>query len=347
MTSGRNHSLNTPAIYIQPNNFADYLSHQRDYCLFLDIDGTLADFTLDPKDSIIPNATLLLLQRIQNYGVQVAIVTGRSLAEARQMLSPLQLPIAATHGLEIALNGSFNSAIGKKNDNNVTSTAHVDNAELTAIRQITSQYSASYSDLTIENKPYSVALHFRKNPTLANVAHTIMLKTLSNYANWTLKQGKYVWEIVPKGADKGTAILTLLEKMQTDKELCAIFIGDDITDEAGFIAVQNENTVFENEVSKNKVSEKRAIQKFCSSTNSSVNSSVKGMGIKVGSGPTCAHYYVNNIHEVTVLLDNFLSFCQFVFYQRNATLSSDLADANLPLLKEQRDKSYEPINRLI
>ena len=55
----------------------------------------------------------------------------------------------------------------------------------------------------------------------------------------------------------------------------------------------------------------------------------------------------DNIDEVRTLLDNFLSFCQFVFYQRNATLSSDLADANLPLLKEQRDKSYEPINRLI
>lgn len=357
MTSGRNHSLNTPAIYIQPNNFADYLSHQRDYCLFLDIDGTLADFTLNPKDSIIPNATLLLLQKIQDHGVEIAIVTGRSLVEARQMLSPLQLPIAATHGLEIALNGRFNDALGKSNHNNVTSTAHVDNAELTAIRQVISQYSTSYNDLTIENKPYSVALHFRKNPTLANVAHTIMLKTLSNYANWTLKQGKYVWEIVPKGADKGTAILTLLEKMQTDKELCAIFIGDDITDEAGFIAVQNENTVFENEVSKNKapknkvsknkVGEKRAIQKFCSSANSSVNSAVKGMGIKVGSEPTCADYYVRNIDEVTVLLNNFLSFCHFVSYRKNANLSSDLADANPPLLKEQRDKSYEPINRLI
>ena len=347
MTSGRNHSLNTPAIYIQPNNFADYLSHQRDYCLFLDIDGTLADFTLDPKDSIIPNATLMLLQKIQSHGVEVAIVTGRSLVEAKRMLSPLQLPIAATHGLEIAFNGSSNGALGKQNYNNVASTAHVDNAELTAIRQIISQYSTSYNDLTIENKPYSVALHFRKNPTLANVAHTIMLKTLSNYSNWTLKQGKYVWEIVPKGADKGTAILTLLEKMQTGKEMCAIFIGDDITDEAGFKAVQNKNIVSKNRISKNKVGEKRAIQKYRSSVNSSVNGSAKGMGIKVGSEPTCADYYVRNIDEVRILLDNFLSFCQFVFYQRNATLSSDLADANLPLLKEQRDKSYEPINRLI
>lgn len=348
MTSGRNHSLNTPAIYIQPNSFADYLSHQRNYCLFLDIDGTLADFTLDPKDSIIPNATLLLLQKIQNYGVEVAIVTGRSLVEAKQMLSPLQLPIAATHGLEISCDGSFNDALGKPNHSNVVSIAPVDKAELMAIRQIISQYSTSYSDLTIENKPYSVALHFRKNPTLANVAHNIMLKTLSNHSNWMLKQGKYVWEVVPKGADKGTAILTLLEKMQTDKELYAIFIGDDITDEAGFIAVQNEDRVFESEVPKNKVlknklGERRAIQKL----RSSVNSSAKGMGIKVGSEPTCADYYVRNIDEVRIVLDNFLNFCQSVFYQKNTTLSSDLADADFLLSKKQQDASYEPLNRLI
>jgi len=37
---------------------------------------------------------------------------------------------------------------------------------------------------------------------------------------------------------------------------------------------------------------------------------VDGIGIKVGNEPTCAHYYVNNIDDVTVLLDNFLTFCQ-------------------------------------
>ena len=37
---------------------------------------------------------------------------------------------------------------------------------------------------------------------------------------------------------------------------------------------------------------------------------IKGMGIKVGCEPTSANYYVHDIHEVTVLLNSFLSFCQ-------------------------------------
>ena len=102
MTSAKSPSINRRPIYIPPKNFADYLSHQQGYCLFLDIDGTLADFTLNPKDSVIPTSTLTLLQKIQTHGMKIAAVTGRSLAEARLMLSPLTLPIAATHGLEIA-----------------------------------------------------------------------------------------------------------------------------------------------------------------------------------------------------------------------------------------------------
>ena len=52
--------------YIQPEHFADYLSAQQNYALFLDLDGTLADFTLDPKDSVIPQSTIKLLQQIQS-----------------------------------------------------------------------------------------------------------------------------------------------------------------------------------------------------------------------------------------------------------------------------------------
>lgn len=272
-------SLNLSPIYIQPNNFADYLSNQQEYCLFLDIDGTLANFTLNPKDSVIPSSTLVLLQKIQSHGVRIAIVTGRSLIEARQMLFPITLPIAATHGLEIAFDGIKNSED--------TSIAHVDTAELTAIRQSIIQSSLPYSDFTIETKPYSVALHYRQNPTLADVAYTIMSDTIKNYANWALKNGKCVCEAVPKGVNKGTAILTLLKKIQTSDNVCAIFIGDDITDEAGFMAIQGqENSIGEHQ------------------------NLAQGISIKVGTEPTCAHYYVNDIHEVTVLLDSFLTFCQ-------------------------------------
>ncbi|WP_367111580.1 trehalose-phosphatase [uncultured Psychrobacter sp.] len=280
MTSGRNRSLNKSALYIQPNRFIDYLSIQleapsqpfsiENYVLFVDIDGTLAPFTLNPKDSIIPPTTLALLQDLQDCGVKIAAITGRSLGEAKQMLSPLSLPIAATHGLEIALEDSADSP------DSIVSAVQVDIAKLSKIKQAITQACTPYSDLTIEDKPYSVALHYRQNPDLEDVASTIMSTALERYPDWLLKQGKYVWEIMPKGADKGTAILALLEKMQTSYALFPIFIGDDITDEVGFAAVQG----------------------------------IGGMGIKVGTEPTCAHYYVNDIDEVTMLLKSFLAFCQ-------------------------------------
>ncbi len=287
--------------YIQPKNFADELSEQRDYCLFLDIDGTLAPFTMNPKDSVIPLTTLTLLQSIQNCGVDIAVVTGRSLVEARQMLAPLQLPIAATHGLEIALDASLGSTDNKDSMADINSTMLTDDGELATIKQNIAQTAKSYNDFTIENKPYSVALHYRQNPALEDVAFSIMTKALNNHPHWLLKQGKYVWEMVPKGADKGTAILTLWQHLQTDKELYPIFIGDDMTDEAGFSAVQGERQVIKSQPDKSGLSKNDSVEK---------RESVKGMGIKVGHEPTCAHYYVHSMDEVTVLLHSFLSFCQ-------------------------------------
>ena len=279
MTSAKSPSINRRPIYIPPKNFADYLSHQQGYCLFLDIDGTLADFTLNPKDSVIPTSTLTLLQKIQTHGVKIAAVTGRSLAEAKQMLSPLTLPIAATHGLEIAFDDS--------SDHNETNVVSVNIIELAVITESIIQSCIPFDEFIVENKPYSVALHFRKNPALADAAYIIMVETLKSHDNWTLKSGKYVWEVVPKGANKGSAILALLKKMQSNKSVFPIFIGDDITDEAGFMAVQGESKSQEDD-----------------------SQLIKGMGIKVGSEPTHANYYVHDTHEVTVLLDSFLSFCQ-------------------------------------
>ena len=279
MNSGRSPSINRRPIYIPPKNFADYLSYQQEYCLFLDIDGTLADFTMNPKDSVIPDSTSILLQKIQSHGVKIAVVTGRSLAEARQMLSPLTLPIAATHGLGIAFDDS--------SDNNETNVVSVDTMELAVIKQAIIQSCIPFDDFTVENKPYSVALHFRQNPALADEAYAIMAETLKTHNNWSLKSGKYVWEVVPKGVNKGSAILALLKKMQSNKSVFPIFIGDDITDEAGFVAVQGDSKSLADD-----------------------SQLIKGMGIKVGCEPTSANYYVHDIHEVTVLLNSFLSFCQ-------------------------------------
>lgn len=287
MTSAKTPDFNKPTSYLLPSQFAECLSVGQAHALFLDIDGTLAEFTLNPKDSFIPQTTLALLQQLQNLGVNIAIVTGRSLSEAKQMLSPLTLPIAATHGLEIdfanetvADNGANNNEVS----GSLNSRIKVDTHELALIRQSICQSCLSYEGLSIEVKPYSVALHYRQNPALADIAAAIVTQALKSYPNWTLKPGKFVWEVAPKDVNKGTSILTLLEKMQScsgsNAKLQPIFIGDDLTDEAGFMAVQNSDQA------------------------------VQGIGIKVGIEPTCAHYFVQDIDEVRALLDTLLDFFQ-------------------------------------
>lgn len=295
--------------YIQPHKFADYLFSHQQYALFLDIDGTLAEFTVNPKDSFIPNSTLMLLRRIQDQGVKIAFVTGRSLTEAKQMLRFISASIAATHGLEVALEMSKHQQCDNDTNNKNTSAAQVNIVELDEIRQAIIQSCLSYQGFTIEDKPYSVALHYRQNPALAQVAYSIMSVASKNYSDWLLKPGKYVWEIVPKGVDKGTAILALLKTMQTSTSLCPIFIGDDFTDEAGFVAVQGEEDMLDRSMKTS------GLIKDC-------QNSITGMGIKVGSEPSGANYYVRNIEEVSFLLESFLTFCQ-----KRSFLPTDLVDA--------------------
>ena len=124
-----------------------------------------------------------------------------------------------------------------------------------------------------------------------------MNETVKNYPHWRLKQGKYVWEIVPKGADKGLAILTLLERMQADNELCAIFIGDDVTDEAGFRVVQSSDNA-----SQKIPPDHTPLDNF--------DEPITGMGIKVGFEPSSAQYCVSDISAVSILLERFLYHCQ-------------------------------------
>lgn len=235
-------------------------------CLFLDIDGTLAPFTANPRDSRILTANALLIQHLFTLGMPIAIVTGRSLVEARHMLPPVDLPIGATHGLEIALTKDSLPLLARV----------IQNQLAMIIEQIEAQCQAhKITNLLIEKKPYSVALHYRQQPNLADIAEAIMQQVAKNFASWQIKSGKFVWEILPKGADKGQAVTVILQhfnqiSQSRKKTLLPIFIGDDVSDEAGFLAVQQHN----------------------------------GIAIKVGQPmqPTHANYYVSDINEVTQIL---------------------------------------------
>ena len=265
------HSVTSPS-QLLVDNVPKVVQGVGDFLLLLDIDGTLSEFHPDPQQSFISNDNLAILAQLQNH-LPIWLVTGRSVADARRLTAPLKLPVIGSHGLQCdTLIDSY-------------SLVDINLAQLQQINQSVVNATGNHPHWRIEQKPFGVALHFREHPKLADSALTIMQAIGHDFNDWQLKAGKYVYELLPQGVDKGIAINHVLKHYHPHCR--PIFIGDDVTDEAGFIAVQSYGD-----------------------TSNKKGSDIKGIGIKVGCEPTHAHYYVSDVSAVTVLLQGLLALCQ-------------------------------------
>ena len=83
----------------------------------------------------------------------------------------------------------------------------------------------------------SLALHYRLAPEAALAAEQLAERLAAESAGaLRLQRGKMVVELLPAGRDKGRAIDDLLALSEFAGR-CPVFVGDDITDEAGFRVV--------------------------------------------------------------------------------------------------------------
>ena len=265
------HSATSPS-QLLANNIAKVVQGVSGLLLLLDIDGTLSEFHPDPQQSFISNDNLAILAQLQNH-IPIWLVTGRSVADARRLTAPLKLPVIGSHGLQCdTLIDGY-------------SLVDINLAQLQQINQSVVNATGDNPHWRIEQKPFGVALHFREHPELADSALTIMQAIGHDFNDWQLKAGKCVYELLPQGVDKGSTINHVLTHYHP--HCCPIFIGDDVTDEAGFIAVQSYGD-----------------------TSNKKSSDIKGIGVKVGYEPTHAHYYVSDVSAVTALLQGLLTLCQ-------------------------------------
>ncbi|MGE8538647.1 MAG: trehalose-phosphatase [Acinetobacter sp.] len=227
--------------------------------LFLDIDGTISEFHPDPAKSIIKAETLNTLKELQQY-IELVLVTGRSIVQAQQLIYPFDWNIAGSHGLELRYQSHLSNLI------------NLNSEELELLKNYIAEHGAELPQVRIEIKDYSVALHFREHPSLEAAVHTFALDCLTHFQAFELKAGKFVFELVPKGANKGSAIQTITQHSQL-RDHYPIFIGDDLTDEAGFQVI---NTL-------------------------------KGCSIKVGAGSTVAQHRLENVTQVQAFLTELLT----------------------------------------
>ncbi|MEO3988251.1 trehalose-phosphatase [Pseudocitrobacter cyperus] len=192
---------------------------------FFDLDGTLAGIKPHPDHVAIPEPVRDALFRLsQRHAGAVALISGRSMAELDRLASPYRFPLAGVHGAERRdINGK---------------THIVSLAQETALR-VGQQLSMALETLPgceLETKGMAFALHYRQAPQYESAIVALAQEIVSHFPELALQPGKCVVEIKPKGIDKGAAITAFMQEAPFLGKR-PFFIGDDLTDEAGFAAV--------------------------------------------------------------------------------------------------------------
>jgi trehalose 6-phosphate phosphatase len=195
------------------------------WALFLDIDGTLLDIAETPDAIVVPPSLPadldLLSGKLQGA---LALVTGRDVDYADQLFSPFHFPIAGLHGAE-----------RRDPDGQVHRAAA--SAEFERLKADLVADTANWAGVLIEDKGAAVAAHYRLAPDRKLQLEPLMERALIRAGpEWTILHGKMVIEIRPASADKGRAVTAFLAQPVFAGRR-AIAIGDDVTDEAMFRAV--------------------------------------------------------------------------------------------------------------
>ncbi len=193
-----------------------------DASLFLDFDGTLVEIA-DTPDAVAVGADVApLLTRLgEALPGGVAIVSGRPVHEVRTLIAPAALAIAGSHGLEIAAVDGTIAAPERPE-------------ALDAALATSRAFADEHPGTLIEDKPFGVGLHYRAAPSTGE-AVTALAEELAATHDLHLQHGKMVVELRLAGRDKGAAVDWLMAEPARHRTV-PVFVGDDVTDEAGFAA---------------------------------------------------------------------------------------------------------------
>lgn len=198
----------------------------RDMAFFLDLDGTLLEHVAHPQ-AVHADASLLRLLGALSAacGGALALISGRSIEDIDRLLAPLALPAAGQHGTELRLPQGT-----RRRDTPVIDKLGHAAADIVRL-------TAAHEGLVFENKGMTLALHYRMAPHLQDLAvHSMRGLAAALGGEFELQEGKFVVEIKPSGKDKGTAINEFMNEAPFAGRQ-PVFVGDDLTDEYGFAAV--------------------------------------------------------------------------------------------------------------
>jgi len=192
--------------------------------LLLDIDGTLLDLAPSPHEvRVPPKLAKTLPALLTRTNGAMALVSGRSLSDIDRIFAPMLFPAVGGHGAEMRISVE-NEAVASR--------APPMNPDL--IRRFAS-IAALNPDILVEDKGYSLALHFRRAPDAEKAIYDAVSAIRADLPNAPIEvlPGKLVCEIKHSGFTKATGVTELMAN-EPFKGRRPVFIGDDITDETVF-----------------------------------------------------------------------------------------------------------------
>ena len=190
--------------------------------LLLDLDGTLIDIGPSPFEVDVSDELRASLKRLfELTGGALALVSGRSIADLDQLFAPLKLPSIGGHGAEMRLQGG-----------EITRWA---GSLSPGLRQKLAQASSMHPGIVVEDKGYSLALHYRRAPGYEDslLRHIAACCAAFPEEVTEVMSGKALFEVKRPGVNKGEGVRTLMTKPPFAGRM-PVFIGDDVTDESVF-----------------------------------------------------------------------------------------------------------------
>jgi trehalose 6-phosphate phosphatase len=195
----------------------------RQCAILLDIDGTILDIAPTPREVSVPPTLRHTLARLQELtGGALALVSGRLLADIDLIFAPLKLAAVGGHGAELR---SMPNAEPQRRAASLSPELRRSLARLTGLGP----------GILVEDKGYSLALHYRLAPELAPALQAAVVAICDQMPAGTVDvlPGKAVVEVKPVRVGKASAVVELM-KHAPFRGRRPIFIGDDVTDEPVF-----------------------------------------------------------------------------------------------------------------
>jgi trehalose 6-phosphate phosphatase len=189
--------------------------------LLLDLDGTLLDIAPAPDKVVVPaglRGTLRALRPL--LGEALAVITGRPVETIDALLGDAPFAVAGEHG------GAIRHAPGESLER--PELPAPPDAWLAAAGQV----AAAHPGVLVERKARGFTMHFRAVPAFGPVLREALDALLAGSADFEVLSGQMMWEVRPRGVDKGKAVARLMARAPFVGRL-PVFIGDDVTDEDG------------------------------------------------------------------------------------------------------------------